>query len=245
MLNIAAMLGDLVTRPPRWTKTGLVSVHGVTSQSADCSIFIAANILFLGVKVLANEWDEYAESWDADDSVQEYARKAFEELSKVINIDGLSVFDFGCGTGTLTQLLSPAVKVVVALDSSSEMVKLLDEKNLGNVSTISGLLTKDLIDSHPYLSNKFDLIVASSVCGFLPDYEKTIGLLKSLLVSGGLFIQWDWLSKGDGSKTGLSENRVLHALKTNEFIDIQVKKPFELNSSNGSMTVLMAVGKSA
>ena len=194
---------------------------------------------------MGNEWDEYAESWDVDASVQEYANKAFENLSNVINIDGLTVFDFGCGTGSLTQLLSPRVKDIVALDGSSEMIKLLTKKNLSNVSTISGFLTKDLIDGHPHLANKFDLIVASSVCGFLPDYEMTLRLLKSLLKSGGVFIQWDWLSNNDSSETGLSENRVLRALKASEFIDIQVKKPFDMNSSKGTMKVLMAVGKNA
>lgn len=194
---------------------------------------------------MSNEWDKYAEGWDVDASVQEYANKAFEELSSVINFDGLSVFDFGCGTGMLTQLLSPRVKDIVALDGSPEMIRLLAKKNLTNVSNISDFLTQDLIDSHPYLRNKFDLIVASSVCGFLPDYEMTLGLLKSLLKSGGLFIQWDWLSNDDSSGIGLSEKRVLCALKANEFIEIQVKKPFEMHSSRGAMTVLMAIGKNA
>ena len=192
--------------------------------------------------MLSNEWDEYAAGWDADASVQEYANKAFQELLRVIEINGLSVFDFGCGTGSLTQLLSPMAKDIVALDSSSEMIKLLAKKNLSNVSTIAAFLTQELVDSHPELTKKFDLIVASSVCGFLPDYEITLGLLTSLLKSGGMFVQWDWLSNEDSAETGLSENRVLAALEANQLIDIKVEKPFEMNSSKGTMRVLMAVG---
>lgn len=192
-----------------------------------------------------NEWDEYAEGWDIDDSVQEYADKAFDALSSVLDIEGLSVFDFGCGTGALTQRLSPSVKEIVALDGSSEMVKHLDRKNLANVSTISDFLTQDLMDSHSLLANKFDLIVASSVCGFLPDYEETLGLLKSLLKPGGIFVQWDWLSPDDASGMGLSEAKVLGALEANGFSSIQIKTPFEMSSQKGTMTVLMAVGKRA
>jgi len=198
--------------------------------------------LNLGATKLSNEWDEYAESWDNDSSVEEYANKAFNELANVIELDGLSVLDFGCGTGALTKKLSPRVKEIIALDGSSEMIKLLAKKNLPNVSTISGFLTQDLINTSPHLANKFDLIVASSVCGFLPDYEMTLGQLKSLLKSGGVFIQWDWLSDDDSSEMGLSEDRVVRALKANEFSEIQVQKPFEMNSSNGTMTVLMAIG---
>ena len=194
---------------------------------------------------MINEWDEYAEGWDVDSSVQEYANKAFEELLDIINIDNLTVFDFGCGTGSLTQLLSPRVKDIVALDGSSAMIKLLANKNLKNVSTISGFLTQDLISTHQNLTNKFDLIVASSVCGFLPDYEMTLGLLKTLLKKGGVFVQWDWLANDDSSETGLSAHRVLSALKENKFIDFQVKRPFEMKSSKGTMTVLMAVGNTS
>lgn len=192
-----------------------------------------------------NEWDEYAEGWDVDASVQEYANKAFDELTKLVNINGLSVFDFGCGTGPLTQRLSPRVKRIVALDVSSKMIERLKEKRLSNVSTIAGFLTHDLINSHPDLSNKFDLIVASSVCSFLPDYEMTLQLLKPLLKSGGVFIQWDWLSTDDTVKIGLSEDSVLRALQANEFINITIEKPFEMHDSKGTMTVLMATGKNA
>ena len=133
-------------------------------------------------------------------------------------------------------------KDIVALDGSSEMIKLLAKKNLSNVSTISAFLTQELVDSHPELTKKFDLIVASSVCGFLPDYEITLGLLTSLLKSGGMFVQWDWLSNDDSAETGLSENRVLAALEANQLIDINIEKPFEMDSSKGTMRVLMAVG---
>ncbi|WP_026244445.1 class I SAM-dependent DNA methyltransferase [Dasania marina] len=191
-----------------------------------------------------NEWDEYAEGWDADDAVQEYANKAFKELANIIELnDSLSIFDFGCGTGSLTEILSPRVKDIIALDGSSEMIKHLANKNLNNVSTIPGFLTQELIDSHPHLTKKFDLIVASSVCGFLPDYNLTLGLLKSLLKTDGIFVQWDWLSDDDNSGMGLSEANALRVLKENGFVEVETKKPFSMKSSKGTLEVLMAIGK--
>ena len=144
--------------------------------------------------ILNNEWDEYAESWDIDPAVDEYANKAFDELVKTVNLEGLTVLDFGCGTGTLTQLISPKVKSIIAIDPSAEMIKFLNKKSLTNVKTISNYLCEDVIKKHPELSSKFDLIIASSVCGFLPSYEETLTLLKSLLKVNGIFIQWDWLA---------------------------------------------------
>ncbi|OUR76813.1 SAM-dependent methyltransferase [Colwellia psychrerythraea] len=195
--------------------------------------------------ILSNEWDEYAENWDVDPTVEEYAKNAFSELLKNININGLTVLDFGCGTGALTQLMSPTVKSIVAIDPSSEMIKHLDKKALHNVSSISDYLSKELVQNLPELENKFDLIVASSVCGFLPDYEATLSLLKSLIKEDGVFVQWDWLSNDDSSDMGLSEKRVKQAFVANGFVNTKVNSPFIMRSSKGNMPVLMAVGKKA
>jgi 2-polyprenyl-3-methyl-5-hydroxy-6-metoxy-1,4-benzoquinol methylase len=195
--------------------------------------------------ILSNEWDEYAESWDVDPTVEEYAINAFSELLENIDINGLTVLDFGCGTGALTQLMSPTVKSVVAIDPSSEMIKNLDKKALNNVSSISDYLSKELIQTLPEFANKFDLIVASSVCGFLPDYEETLRLLKSLIKADGMFVQWDWLSNDDSSDMGLSEKRVKQAFVASGFVKTRVNSPFIMSSSKGNMPVLMAIGRNA
>ena len=194
---------------------------------------------------MSNEWDEYAENWDVDPTVEEYAKNAFSALLQNININGLTVLDFGCGTGALTQLMSPTAKSIVAIDPSSEMIKHLDKKALNNVSSISDYLSKELVQSLPEFKNKFDVIVASSVCGFLPDYEATLSLLKSLLKDGGVFVQWDWLSNDDSSEMGLSVKRVKQAFVANDFVNTKVKRAFIMSSSEGSMPVLMAIGKNA
>ena len=194
---------------------------------------------------MSNDWDGYAENWDVDPTVEEYAKNALSELLENIDINGLTVLDFGCGTGALTQLMSPTVKNIVAIDPSSGMIKHLDKKALNNVSSISDYLSKELVQTLPVFENKFDLIVASSVCGFLPDYEATLSLLKSLINDGGVFVQWDWLSNDDSSDMGLSEKRVKQAFVANGFVNTRVNSPFIMSSSKGNMPVLMAIGKNA
>jgi 2-polyprenyl-3-methyl-5-hydroxy-6-metoxy-1,4-benzoquinol methylase len=191
---------------------------------------------------LSNEWDEYAQNWDVDPTVEEYAKNAFSELLDNINIDGLTVLDFGCGTGALTQLMSPIVKNIVAIDPSSEMIKHLDKKALNNVSSLSDYLSEELVQNHPEFKNKFDLIVASSVCGFLSDYEATLSLLKSRIKEGGFFVQWDWLSNDDSPDMGLSKKKVEQVFVANGFVNTKITSPFVMNSSKGNMPVLMAIG---
>jgi 2-polyprenyl-3-methyl-5-hydroxy-6-metoxy-1,4-benzoquinol methylase len=192
-----------------------------------------------------NEWDEYAQNWDIDPSVSLYANKVFTQLNRIVDIKEKTILDFGCGTGALTQLMSPIADNIIAIDPSSEMIKKLAQKELKNVATISDYLSENLILQYPTLNNQFDIIVASSVCGFVPEYEVTLGLLKSLLKNDGLFVQWDWLSEEDNATTGLTELRVKNAFEAIDFNIKELSSPFIMQSKKGSMPVLMAVGENA
>ena len=128
-----------------------------------------------------NEWDEYAGGWDTNRSTTVYANCAFAELLKITELAALSVFDFGCGTGLLSERMSPEVSHIVALDSSAKMIERLKQKALPNVFPIAEFLTGDLIRRNSLMHQKFDLITASSVCAFLPDYKADLSLLRSIL----------------------------------------------------------------
>jgi len=190
-----------------------------------------------------DSWDEYAEEWDSNKDAISYANKAFDSLIDQVNLSDLDVLDFGCGTGLLTEKISPHASKVVALDSSSKMISVLTNKTLPNVTTFSEQLSEDLINKNTSLHNRFDLIVASSVFGFLPDYESTLTLLKSLLVPDGVLIQWDWLSPSEDADFGLSEEKIESAYRETGFKLISMTKPFSLTSSKGTMSALMAVAK--
>lgn len=192
---------------------------------------------------MKSEWDEYAKGWDVNPSVIEYSKKAFQSLLEVTGIEGLNILDFGCGTGLLSEQMSARAKSIVALDSSVEMALVLKNKKLPNLKVIDEVLTQRLIESNSLLSDKFDLIVASSVCGFLPDYQQTLQLLKSLLVQNGLFVQWDWLAEKEGSGTGLTKNEIESAFDSCQMSLLQCKIPFNMVHDDIEMPVLMAVGK--
>ena len=75
-----------------------------------------------------NEWDDYAEDWDENPQTSLYASNAFQELQREVQLGDMRVLDFGCGTGLLTEKLSPQVKEIVALDGSSKMIQILNQK---------------------------------------------------------------------------------------------------------------------
>jgi predicted TPR repeat methyltransferase len=192
-----------------------------------------------------SSWDEYAENWDKDESAIAYAVEAYKSLTSVVNLENMAILDFGCGTGLLTEKLSSAADHIVALDSSAKMITVLKGKNLPNVTVIAELLSATVVKEHHSLRDGFNLIVASSVCGFLPEYETTLGLLTSLLVPSGILVQWDWWSQDKQSDFGLSEERVSSAYKKAGLTTVSLTQPFTMSSGKGANPVLMGVAKNA
>jgi len=190
---------------------------------------------------MSDSWDDYALGWDTDEAAVSFADKAFNSLNSAVDFERPIIFDFGCGTGLLTERLSPVSNRIVALDSSEKMIAVLNDKKLPNVSTLTVPLSIEAIKENHELHLKFDLVIASSVCGFLPDYESTIKLIKSLLAENGTFVQWDWLASSEDADFGLTRSRVKSALNNAHFRNVSINQPFSMEGPEGSMEVLMAV----
>lgn len=190
-----------------------------------------------------NIWDGYAEDWDANPDVIEYSEKAFHCLEKVAKFEAGEVFDFGCGTGLLTEKLSLHAKTVVSLDSSQKMIEGLAAKNLPNVIPVHGALSELLTPENSVCQSRFDLVVASSVCAFVPDYGEVLLQLKALLKPEGMFVQWDWFSSGGSSGPGFTEDQLVDAIEKAGFHSIAVSRAFSMSAPEGEAPVLMAVAR--
>ena len=185
------------------------------------------------------DWNDCAGTWDENESVREYSVKAFESLKKYVDTSNNkieTVLDFGCGTGLLTDKLVSSCERIVAIDTSTAMIDVLNKKGYKNVISFADNLSPELINSHDCLTAKFDLIVASSVCSFIPEYEDCVKLLHSIVKPGGCFVQWDWLSEE------FSKERVESALVNAGFSSFEISEPFSMEMEGNCMPVVMGVG---
>jgi predicted TPR repeat methyltransferase len=114
-----------------------------------------------------------------------------------------------------------------------------------NVTVVQKELSESLIAANQLFSEKFDLIVASSVCSFLPDFEKTLAMLKLLLVPGGVFVQWDWLTTGEHDDFGLSREKIINADDKAGLNLKALQLAFSLDSPEGNMPVLKGIAINA
>ncbi|MDV7106190.1 class I SAM-dependent methyltransferase [Vibrio sp. TH_r3] len=187
---------------------------------------------------MSYNWDKKAKEWETPTAAL-FATKAFEQLENMINITNLRVFDFGCGTGLLSKKIAPLAKDIVALDSSEAMIEELDKKMLPNVEPVVDNLSRGLIAQHPAFRGQFDCVVASSVCGFLDDFDEAATLIHALLDDGGTFIHWDWLA--EDNQSGLTLKQVEKVLIKAGFESVAVSVPFEIETEQGVIPVLMGV----
>ncbi|WGV98969.1 methyltransferase domain-containing protein [Vibrio sp. YMD68] len=191
---------------------------------------------------MANEWDKYAKTWENEQATSEFASHVFEQLTQLTNLKGKHVLDFGCGTGLLSHKMSSIAKDIVALDSSEAMIEQLDMKELVNVEPVVDELTRGLVAQHPAFRNQFDVVVASSVCGFLPSFSETADVIYSILDSEGIFVHWDWLTEQD-EDYGLTHTKVEQVLTSVGFDSVTVSKAFEIKTEHGVQSVVMGVGQ--
>lgn len=194
---------------------------------------------------MSDSWDEYAEDWDSNSDVIAYSRLAFDSLCTHYNLAGLKVLDFGCGTGLLTEKIASMASLVLAVDSSSKMINVLKEKNLTNVNTLACEISEKSINANPILKSGYDLIVASSVCAFVTDFEKTLSNLKLLLNPEGIFIQWDWKRTDKEPDFGFNDEIITKAYSNAGLSLVKISTGFSLTSDKGTMEVIMGIAKNA
>ncbi|EIU6819345.1 class I SAM-dependent methyltransferase [Vibrio parahaemolyticus] len=190
---------------------------------------------------MAQDWDGLAKNWESNPATEQFAQSVFAQLQQLTQLDGIKVLDFGCGTGQLSQLLSPIVKDIVALDASEAMIEELDKKELLNVEPVVDALSRGLVAQHPAFRGQFDLVVASSVLAFVDDVESSLDIAHSLLNEGGYFVHFDWVAESE--QDGFTLSRSENALSNAGFVDVEAKKVFDITSDEQTMSVLMGVGR--
>ncbi|EJG0185253.1 TPA: class I SAM-dependent methyltransferase [Vibrio parahaemolyticus] len=190
---------------------------------------------------MAQDWDGLAKNWESNPATEQFAQSVFAQLQQLTQLDGIKVLDFGCGTGQLSQLLSPIVKDIVALDASEAMIEELDKKELLNVEPVVDALSRGLVAQHPAFRRQFDLVVASSVLAFVDDVESSLDIAHSLLNEGGYFVHFDWVAESE--QDGFTLSRSENALSNAGFVDVEAKKVFDITSDGQTMSVLMGVGR--
>jgi ubiquinone/menaquinone biosynthesis C-methylase UbiE len=71
-----------------------------------------------------------ADRYEALISREDYQGNILRGIEKIVNVDGLDIFDLGAGTGRLTLLLAARARSIHAFDASAEMLRICRERLL-------------------------------------------------------------------------------------------------------------------
>lgn len=191
---------------------------------------------------MIDEWGALAADWDADAGPRAYASAAVASLEEALErrgrtLDGAAVLDFGCGTGLLVERFVDRVGRVDAVDPSPGMRAVLEAK-VGRSSWDRVRVLAELPDA----AGPYDLVVCSSVLGFVDDLAEVVGRLATELAPGGLLIQWDWQRTDDeGDDHGLTRDEIARSLAGAGLVDVEVSDGFTVEVDGQVMQPLRGV----
>ena len=164
--------------------------------------------------IKAAEWDKNPIHWDRSVAITNQIKKLIPFNKQMIALE------YGAGTGIASFLFKDYLKEITMMDSSSEMVRVMNEKV--KTTKVKNLKTLNFDLEHTdYSGGKFDLIFTQMVLHHVTDIENIIRKFYDLLNPGGYIAIAD-LYPEDGSFHG--EDFTGHKGFNIEILSNQVRK---------------------
>jgi ubiquinone/menaquinone biosynthesis C-methylase UbiE len=132
--------------------------------------------------------------WDRISNI--YARQPIsneiayaEKIEKIKSYLKLSdtMIDFGCGTGTMSIELSRNVKEIFAIDISSKMLQIAQQK-VKDQEIENIVFRKTSVFDTQLLPNSFDVVLAFNILHFIDSTDHVLNRINQLLKPGGHLI---------------------------------------------------------
>lgn len=149
----------------------------------------------------ANEFDNKARGWDKESIHWERSKAIAERILHIFpETQKMNALDYGAGTGILGFMLSDKFLEITLMDSSEEMVKVLQEKVCeNNAVNLKPLLFN--LEEEEYKTKTFNFIYTQMVLHHIVDTESIISRFYNMITPGGYLAIAD-LYEEDGSFHG-------------------------------------------
>jgi ubiquinone/menaquinone biosynthesis C-methylase UbiE len=122
-----------------------------------------------------------------------------KELANIVNLSGTTVLDVGCGLGGPCRMLADEYNCqATGIDLSHEYIRTANElSKLVKLDDKTTFVQGDAA-SLPFKDGAFDVVWTQHVQMNIPDKRKFYSEIARVLKSGGQFLYYDILKKGDG-----------------------------------------------
>lgn len=137
------------------------------------------------MKILSSEWDNVAMQWNRSMQNGDWFQRNIiypTLLNTLVNLEGKSVLDVGCGNGHLSRYLRTYQAEVTGIDRSVEMIEMC-KRYQSDIEYLAFDITSDKLPN-----KKFDYIIFNNSIQDIRDYIKGIKHASLLLKRGGKLI---------------------------------------------------------
>lgn len=132
-------------------------------------------------------WNRFADNYSKQPIKDEESYQKKLEITRTYLTPNDSVLEFGCGTGGTAILHAPYVKNLRAIDLSSRMIEIAEEKKqAAEVTNVKFECTG--IDSLDVPDESFDVVLGLSILHLLPNHREVLEKVRTHLKPGGYFI---------------------------------------------------------
>jgi ubiquinone/menaquinone biosynthesis C-methylase UbiE len=179
--------------------------------------------------IKAADWDQNPMHWDRSVAI-------VNELLKQVPVrKEMIAMEFGAGTGITSFLLKDHLKEITLLDSSAEMVKVMNEKvKAANTHNMKPLLFD--LEKEEWTDEKFDLLITQMVLHHVIDLDNIFSKFYKIIKPGGYLAIADLYSE-DGSfhgegftgHKGFDIDTLADRLRKHGFGNISGRKCFVIN----------------
>jgi len=183
-----------------------------------------------------NEFDIKAAGWEKDPMHWERSEAIVNEIKKLIPLNKtMTALEYGAGTGIASFILKEDLKEITLMDSSHEMVKVMNNKIKASKADNLKALAFDL-EQEDLKETRFDLIFSQMVLHHIINVENIIDKFYKLLNPGGFLAIADLYPEdgsfhGDGfsGHKGFDVDELSDLLKKYGFSDTSHRKCFTIN----------------
>lgn len=183
-----------------------------------------------------NEFDLKAAGWDQNPMHWDRSAAIAKELLKQVPVrKEMTALEYGAGTGITSFLLKDHLKKITMMDSSPEMVRVMQEKiKATNSQNLKPLLFN--LEKEEWEGEKFNLLITQMVLHHVADLDNILHKFREMTVPGGYLAIAD-LYPEDGSfhgegftgHKGFDTNLLADILRKHRFGNIFSRKCFTIN----------------
>lgn len=172
-----------------------------------------------------NVFEEMAKKYDTEER-KELAKIIVKEVKKELrNSETKSLIDYGSGTGLISLELSDVVDSILLIDSSKQMLEIVEAKISQKGISNSKVLYSDFTKDTPELNA--DIVIMSLVLLHIPDTKKILTELFNILNKDGklIIIDFDKNEQIDHPKVhnGFSHEELKNKLKEVGFMTTEIR----------------------